>query len=271
LIVFENNFLMFNDDMKNHLPYNDPSEFPEIRLVRKENMRRLEKEAGSRKALAEKMGVDYTQITNWLSPKAPRNIGENMARRAELAMKKPRGWLDRVEGYGFAVLDAKKENSEDIEPPNASRAPYSVAMAVSDDDSYEIPFYQVKGDCGSGIDNSDPYEKGMLRKEHDWFKKYGVHPDHVACIYASGNSMQPYLLEGDMVFIDTRPTDPVSGEAYLINHPDGERIKRLRRTIDGSWVISSDNPDKAQHPDETVTPAHADQIRIIGRVFYRQG
>lgn len=80
-------------------------------------MRRLEKEAGSRKALAEKMGVDYTQITNWLSPKAPRNIGESMARRAELAMKKPRGWLDRAESYGFAALDAKKEASpEDIEP-----------------------------------------------------------------------------------------------------------------------------------------------------------
>lgn len=248
LVIYINVNLFYNDYMTPLIPSDHRSD----RL----NQWIAEHFEGVQAKFVAQFELNQGEISQLLLKK--RTFGERRARKLETQAGIPQNWLD---------MDMPSPK----EPPNASRAPYRVAMADSDDDSYEIPFYQVKGECGSGIDNPEPYQKGMLRKEHGWFEKYGVHPDHVACIYASGNSMQPYLLEGDMVFIDTRPTDPVSGEAYLINHPDGERIKRLRRTIDGSWVISSDNPDKSQHPDETVTPAHADQIRIIGRVFYRQG
>ena len=154
---------------------------------------------------------------------------------------------------------------------NASRAPYTLNQAHSDDDSFVIPYYRVKGSCGTGADNVSPEPKGELRKEPAWFEKYSVAPEDTLCVYASGDSMEPYIMEGDMVILDTSDTEPRSGNAYLIAHPDGERIKRLRREIDGTWVLESDNVNKKTYPDERVSPEHVDLMRVIGKVIYRQG
>lgn len=154
---------------------------------------------------------------------------------------------------------------------NASRAPYQVEVANGDDDSIAIPYYDVKGSCGGGSENGTPELKGHLRKEPAWFTKYKIKPQNAMCIYAHGESMEPYLLDGDMVILDNSQTEPQSGGVYLINHPDGERLKRLRREFDGTWVLESDNLNKKMYPDERISPEHADLMKIIGRVIYRQG
>ncbi|SOE49097.1 hypothetical protein ODI_R1841 [Orrella dioscoreae] len=73
-----------------------------------------------------------------------------------------------------------------------------------------------------------------------------------------------------MIF-DTSKTEPRSGKIFLIDHPDGLRIKELRREIDGSWVLGSRNADKRRYPDERVDPEHASRLKIHGEFVYRQG
>ena len=74
---------------------NTDKRLPNISDIRRENLRLLEKEAGGRKTLSERMYVQYSQLTNVLSPNFSRNIGNSMAREAEKAMGKPEGWLDQ--------------------------------------------------------------------------------------------------------------------------------------------------------------------------------
>lgn len=171
----------------------------------------------------------------------------------------------------LAALAEELNNGLPTSPPNARRAGWRIDVANGDDDSYVIPYHYAKGSCGGGSINHIDTIKGELRKEPSWFKKYQVNPHDTLTIYADGESMEPYIMDGDMVVIDTSKTEPVSGFVYLISHPDGERLKRLRREIDGTWILESDNTNKRMYPDERISPEYAELMKVIGRVIYRQG
>lgn len=135
----------------------------------------------------------------------------------------------------------------------------------------EINYYAAKGSCGGGFHNDITYPKGQLVKEIGFFKKYHVKPENLAAIYADGNSMADFIVDGDMVIFDKTQTMPQSGKIFAIEHPDGLRIKQLRREIDGTWVLESRNQDKRSFPDERITPEHAELLKIFGQFVYRQG
>lgn len=240
----------------------DIKDFPDIYEIRKTKLRALEKEAGGRKFLAEKMGVQYSQITNVLSKKAPRNIGTNMARRAETVMGKPSGWLDRMEGYAFSVLSES----------NAKSAGYDIDIADDKNKDWEeIPYYYAKGACGNGSDNHTDEIRGILRKEKSWFVKYGVKPENLFTVYADGDSNADFIMDGDMVIFDRSKTTPKDGTMFFIKHPAGDRIKTLRRKANGNWLLCSRNHDKTRFPDEEITAEEAQLIEILGEYVYRQG
>lgn len=128
----------------------------------------------------------------------------------------------------------------------------------------------LRGSCGSGAVAFDTEDRMPLIKEPSWFKKYG-RPEDMLAVWADGDSMANFIVDGDIAIFDTSKRSPKSGQIFLIQHPDGLRIKRLRREIDGSWVLESDNPDKRSFPDERVTPDQADLLKILGEFVYRQG
>lgn len=110
-----------------------------------------------------------------------------------------------------------------------------------------------------------------LIKEASWFKKYGVRSDDVVALFADGDSMADFIVDGDIVIFNRAKTTPKSGEIFLIDHPDGLRIKRMRRNFNGTWLLESLNPDKRRYPDEPVTAEQAEHLRIRGQFVYRQG
>ncbi|WP_187192262.1 XRE family transcriptional regulator [Cupriavidus metallidurans] len=146
----------------------------------------------------------------------------------------------------------------------------------ADDDTNEIevdriPYWDAKGSCGGGFLNYEQMPKGHLVKEIGFFKKYGLKPENAVAIYADGNSMANFIVDGDIVIFDKSRTDPRSGKIFLIDHPDGLRIKQLRREIGGAWVLESLNPDKTKYPDERIEPAQGSLLKIYGEFVYRQG
>lgn len=164
------------------------------------------------------------------------------------------------------------EGVMEVEPSNVRPSGFSMAVARDEDDGYfEIPYYHAKGSCGGGSHNFEYVEKGRLRKETSWFKHYKVHPEDVFTVYADGDSMSNFIVDGDMVIFDKTKTEPISGEIFLIKHPAGERIKQLRQEIDGTWVLESINPDKRKYPDERITPEQGELLVIMGKFVYRQG
>lgn len=135
-----------------------------------------------------------------------------------------------------------------------------------------IPQYLVKGGCGGGYLNDHVEVNGGLAFKREWIKRAGVKPESLYVIYADGSSMEPYIFEGDVVLFDTSTKEPRDRGVYAIRRPDGGiSIKRLVRQLSGSWLVRSDNPDKACYPDEPVSETVLHELPILGRVIWRGG
>lgn len=68
----------------------------DISEIRRANLRKLAKLAGGRPELAEKLEMAYAQLTHLIGKTPTRNIGPNVARRAEEVFGLTHGWLDII-------------------------------------------------------------------------------------------------------------------------------------------------------------------------------
>lgn len=66
----------------------------DIKEIRRANLRLLIVEFGTQAKLAVASGTEAAYISQILSDKTKREIGDDLARRLEKASKKPHGWLD---------------------------------------------------------------------------------------------------------------------------------------------------------------------------------
>jgi phage repressor protein C with HTH and peptisase S24 domain len=84
-------------------------------------------------------------------------------------------------------------------------------------------------------------------------------------IHALGDSMEPTLSAGDIVLVDLSRKSPDVDGVYVLRAFGRLFIKRISQNIrDGSWRISSDNPQH-QHA-ETLTMSQ--DIECVGRVVH---
>jgi phage repressor protein C with HTH and peptisase S24 domain len=171
--------------------------------------------------------------------------------------------------------DATWLSSGEGSPSGVTEPPVRYRTVHSEEDAPveigRIPYWDARGSCGGGFLNYDQMPVGHLVKEASFFKRYNIRPENAIAVYADGDSMSNFIVDGDIVIFDTSKTEPQSNKIFLIDHPDGLRIKQLRREIDGTWVLSSLNPDKQKFPDERVPGDQAARLKIHGQFVYRQG
>ncbi len=142
----------------------------------------------------------------------------------------------------------------------------------SEKDYALIPQFRAKGSCGDGYLNEHVQLTEGLVFKRDWLKRMNAKPENLFVMYAHGDSMEPYIFEGDVVLFDTSETEPRDKQVYVIRRPDGgNSIKRLIQQLSGAWVIRSDSPDKAENPDEPVSDSSIHAMPILGRVIWRGG
>lgn len=197
--------------------------------------------------------VSSATATNWENGVVKSIKGENLVNVCRV-LGVTEEWLL----HGIGSIDT---------PP----ADYKVVPATDEADTGAIQYWDVRGSCGGGFMNFDQLPKGHLIKEASFFRKYGLKPENAFAIYADGDSMAEFIIDGDIVIFDRSRTQPISGQIFAIDHPDGLRIKVLRRSIDGSWTLESKNPDKRRYPDEVIPAGHAELLKIHGQFVYRQG
>ncbi|MCH9740220.1 MAG: helix-turn-helix domain-containing protein [Epsilonproteobacteria bacterium] len=82
----------------------------------------------------------------------------------------------------------------------------------------------------------------------------------IEAINVDGESMEPTLQDGSIVFIDREQTNINKDGIYVASTTAGLFIKRIRQRADGMIELISDN--KAYTP-ETILP---EEIQIVGRV-----
>jgi len=82
----------------------------------------------------------------------------------------------------------------------------------------------------------------------------------IEAIHVEGESMEPTLPDGSIVFIDRRQTDPAKDGIFVASTANGLFIKRIRRRADGMVELISDNP---LYTPEILSP---EEVSIVGKV-----
>ncbi len=132
-----------------------------------------------------------------------------------------------------------------------------------------VEVYDLKFCCGdgSGYAEFEPLKK-TLPFDNSFFKYRNIKPEFFKLIYGKGDSMSPYINDGDAVGLDISDKIPKDGEVYALFLDGDTMIKRIFREAGGVLRLTSDN--KA-YRDKVVDDSNGDSLIIIGRVVYRSG
>lgn len=130
----------------------------------------------------------------------------------------------------------------------------------------------ARGSTGDGDDNPHVEIRGVMAFKSAWLRANNLNQKHLDVIYASGNSMEPTINDGDVLLVDESKIEPKDGQIFAMqSESKGTIVKRLVRSDFDGWIIRSDNPDKARYGDETLRDGEINEVRIIGRVVWRGG
>lgn len=149
-------------------------------------------------------------------------------------------------------------------------APVAVAPSALDAlmdklDLAVIPELEIGYSMGAGATVFEQYEqKGIVPFQRAWLRSMMRGSiDELFVARGEGDSMQPTILDGDIVLIDTaqraiRQQDRIWAVAY----GDLGMIKRVRRLPTGNYVLLSDNA--------TVPPIECadEEMHVVGRVIW---
>lgn len=134
------------------------------------------------------------------------------------------------------------------------------------DDETEVPFLrEIELAAGSGkYAIAEMPTRTKLRFGKSTLRNRGIDPTNIVCVTVKGNSMEPVILDGATVGVDTANTTIVDGKIYAIAI-DNEllRVKLLYRLPNGQVRIRSYNRD--EYEDEI---CNLEEIRVIGKVFW---
>lgn len=83
---------------------------------------------------------------------------------------------------------------------------------------------------------------------------------NIQALNVIGDSMEPTLNDGDIVFLDRSSTNPNRAGVYIVSTPVGLFIKRLQLQSNGMVALVSDNES---YSDELV---NANDLEILGKV-----
>lgn len=178
-----------------------------------------------------------------------RHFGEKAARSIEIKLHLPKGYLDATSHQPTSVTAWDKPDDLDAD-----------VFAL-------VPRVEVSLSAGNGalVDHEQPLPPLAFRR--DWLQRKGVTSRaSLRVCSVKGRSMEPALMDGDVVLIDLGQTSIQDGEIYAIRYGDEIKIKRLFKTLDGGIKLHSDN---AEFPPEVVRPSHS--FGIIGMKIWRGG
>ena len=275
----------------------------DINEIRRINLRNLIEQSGGRQAFIEKTGKNDSQVSQLLSTaKSSRNIGNKLARDIEEKCGKEPGYLDRAwswvswkDAEGNSVMrrgpgnlmgrrsafkhhnmkTAPKEFYDD-DDQKLDSALYSHEVVgwesegdLPQDQFVFIPRLEVELSAGNGNMVWEVTEKGEPQAFRlEWLQKKGLRSKDLRCLYAQGDSMEPYIQDGDAILVDLSDTEVMDNQVYAIRYGDDLRVKRLFKRFDRSIRIVSDN---SAHPEEIVSGEDLHNIQILGKVVWRGG
>lgn len=128
-----------------------------------------------------------------------------------------------------------------------------------------LPELEIGYSLGGGATIFEQYEqKGIVPFQRAWLR--GMMKGSIAELFVArgdGDSMQPTILNGDIVLIDTAQKDiRQQDRIWAVSYGDLGVIKRVRRLPGGSYQLLSDNPSVP--PVECID----EEMFVVGRVIW---
>jgi len=209
----------------------------------------------TQKALEAKSGVGQATIGRVL--RAEVDVRTDSLQALANALGKPVGYF--FTGNEKKAIQGNAEWVGDLDP-------WDDGTPLGEEE-VEVPlFREVALAAGMGAEVVRESDGAKLRFSKHTLRKAGVDAGATACAKVSGNSMEPVLLDGTTVGIDTSKTQIKDGDLYAIDHGGLLRIKLLYRMPANGLRIVSYNRD--EWPDEYLDEEKSREVRIIGRVFW---
>ena len=123
--------------------------------------------------------------------------------------------------------------------------------------------------AGSSEDDQTDLEPlKMIDVSEDWArKKFGNAIRKIRLFWAKGDSMEPTISDGDLLFVNVSKNYYDGEGIYVISsNVGGFRVKRLEVLLTGELSIISDNP---RYKPQIISEDNQDIVRIDGSVVAR--
>lgn len=142
---------------------------------------------------------------------------------------------------------------------------HSPAQSSCDVDLIMIPMVEARLSAGQGSLQTDGNSERSYAFRSDFLHKKG-NPDNMVLMRVSGDSMQPEILNNDVVLLDQSKTDILPGRIYAVGFEEAIYLKRVDM-LPGKVILKSANP--AYPPVELdIRDQQRDAFRVIGQVLW---
>ena len=229
----------------------------EIQKIKQKVAQLLEEKGLSQNSVSMMMGYERTYLSQFINRENPKRLSE----RARKALSK--------------ILEVAEQDLTDEDLSLKSILPFSFYGTTNVSEGLvkmfggirkpthaDISIIDVTACCGNGVDNLEEKPIGEISLPLEEFKSItNTAPENIKLIKASGDSMDPTIKDGDMVWIDTSNCFINSDGVYLLRMPTGLAIKRIQSGL-SNITVKSDNP---KYSDIT---AEVGEIKVIGKVIY---
>ncbi|SFP33587.1 S24 family peptidase [Sphingomonas rubra] len=123
-----------------------------------------------------------------------------------------------------------------------------------------VPRLDVAASAGPGALVDAEVELGADMLDPGLARRLGLKAGAVAIIRVRGDSMEPGLMDGDHILVDTARRSPgAAGGVFVVRIDGALMVKRVRRS-GGTLVARSDNPAASPVPNAPV--------EVVGRVVW---
>jgi hypothetical protein len=250
-------------------------------------------------ACAERWGMAPAHLSQILSDKTAKNLGDDVARRIEAIEGLPRGWFDSISpGESITPADELTSNDHAGETSAQTAADQIKQMlskvkgltstardriiAAADEtsnvitvdfsrpgqvgDEVWIAHYDVRAAMGGGqIPHEYPEMLQDIRVSPKHLRDLGVtfkEHFHLKMITGWGQSMAPTIKDRDPLLVDITIREFTGDGIYLFSHDEMLYVKRLQKKGKDRFKMISDNK---HHDPEDI---RVDDTHILARVLY---
>lgn len=189
------------------------------------------------------------------------SFGEKAARRLEESYGMPAMYLDTPIGGGIvAGMEYSGARATRLSTGD-ERAP----LPVTSDEFVLIPALENALGAGDGAILED-FDRvgGAFAYRREWIEKNGFSIPALRVVIVKGDSMVPYVFDGNKALINTAFRRVIDGEHYAIRVGDEPKIKRLFTQGDGKVRVESYNA-----PVDYI--GRGDDAEVLGIVVDRTG